>query len=124
MSWKGELHREGLREEIYHQNSLFWIKPVNYGDLHLVANIYAFGKQLRDEGGHDTWRLDFNILVRVHNRFRKQLFNPQNAKNFPEGVHLGIIRPVRVTHVTYEDGTTPTFRDTWSPQERAIELSH
>jgi hypothetical protein len=103
---------------------LFWIKPVGYGDIHLVANIYAFGKQLRDEGGHDAWRLDYNILVRVHNRFRKQLFNPQNAKSFLEGAHLGIIPPTRVTHVTYEDGTTQTFRDTWSPQERATELSH
>jgi hypothetical protein len=78
------IEKDGLREDIYHQQNLFWIKPVGYGDIHLVANIYAFGKQLRDEGGHDAWRLDYNILVRVHNRFRKQLFNPQNTKTLEE----------------------------------------
>ena len=89
----------------------------------MVANIYAFGRQLRDEGGHDTWRLDYNVLVRVHNRFRKQLYNPAKTQALLEGVHLGIIRPTRVTYITYEDGSSQTIRDMWTTDERATELS-
>ena len=81
-------------------------------------------KQLRDEGGHDEWRLDYNVLVRVHNRFRKQLYNPAKTQLLPEGVHLGIIRPTRVTYITYEDGTSQTIRDTWSADARATELAN
>ena len=65
------IEKDGLKEEILQESNLFWITPVDYGTIHLVANIFAYGrelKQLRDEGGHDEWRLDYNILVRVHNR--------------------------------------------------------
>ena len=89
-----------------------------------MANIFAFGKQLRDIGGHDEWRIDYNVLVRVHNRFRKKLYNPARTQTLPEGVHLGIIRPTRVTHITYEDGASQTIRDTWSADERATELAN
>ena len=51
------IEKDGLKEEIRQESSLFWIQPVDYGSIHLVANIFAYGqelgKQLRDEGGHD-----------------------------------------------------------------------
>ena len=36
---------------------------------------------------------------------------------------MGIIRPTRVTFVTFEGGATTTYRDVWSAGERATELS-
>ena len=83
----------------------------------------ATSRALRDEGGRDTWRLDFDVRVRVHNRFRTQLCNPAQTQSLLAGVQLGILRPTRVTYVTHEAGTSRIFSGTWSPDERAAELS-
>ena len=59
--------KDGPRAEILQESNLFWIRPTCYGETHLVANIYATtNQQLRGEGGTGTWRLDYNVLVRVH----------------------------------------------------------
>ena len=103
---------------------MFWIRPTDYGETHLVANIYATAnQQLRDEGGKDTWGADYNVLVRVHSRFRKQLLSLAYTRELPEGVHVGIARQTRATYVPYEDGTMPTIRDLRSPDGRATSPS-
>ena len=93
------LETGGHREEVVLESNLAWVRLVDYGSLHLVANIYSYGKQLRDEGGHET------------------------TQTLPEGAHLGLTRPTRVTHVTYEDGASQAIRDTRSPDGKATELS-
>ena len=88
----------------------------------MAANIFA-SSSIRDEGQKGSWRLDYNVLVRQHLRYRKRLYNPAKAELLLEGVHLGIIRPARVTFVTFEGGTTTTYRDVWSAGERATNIS-
>ena len=38
------IEKDGLKEEILQESNLFWITPVDYGIVHLVANIFAYGR--------------------------------------------------------------------------------
>ena len=59
----------------------------------------------------------------VRSRPRKQLVNFAHTRELSEGVHVGIIRPTRVTYVTYGDGAMQIIRDLWSPDGRATSRS-
>ena len=38
------IEKDGLKEGVQQESNLFWIQPVDYGNIHLVAIIFAYGR--------------------------------------------------------------------------------
>ena len=109
---------------LHFEQKLFWLRPQGFvtkpiSDLEFERRFASpHVGNLHDHGPKDEWRLEYNILIRIHRRYRKGLYNPAQAVNFPAGVHLGIFGSTRKTFLTFEDGTRETVVDTWSSGER------
>ena len=103
------------------EGKLFWLRPLSFApppsDLTFARVPAAIN--MRDYGPTDEWRLDYNVLARIHRRHRRALCTPSQTVHFPEGVHFGILGPARKTFLTFEDGAREVFTDTWSAGEKS-----
>ena len=71
----------------------------------------------------DFWKLDGEILIRVHVKQRRGLFSPTGVRDLP--VRLGQLSPARQTYYTFTTGQAGQLDDTWflpSTANRALEL--
>ena len=59
----------------------------------------------------DFWKLDGEILIRVHVEQRRGIFSPTGVRDLPVG--LGQLSPARQTYYTYTTGQTGHLDDTW-----------
>ena len=71
----------------------------------------------------DYWKLDGEILTRVHVKQRRRLFSPTGVRDLPVGLEQ--LSPARQTYYTYTTGQTGHLDDTWvlpSTASRALEF--
>ncbi len=63
----------------------------------------------------DQWKLEGNVLTRLHKRPRKTMFVPLGTRDLP--VDAEELADFRRTEVTFADGKTQVFEDSWRTSE-------